>query len=142
VAPDLRAQLDLLGLHLGRVNADVIGRLLVSRAWHEKNPHAGLEWLVRAQPTSLRFALAQMAAIARHHALPRLGQIRAPTLVITGDRDRLVPPINSERLAQAIPGARLHLVPGAGHCFPLEREDEAVRLLRDHFLAHDLRAAC
>ncbi len=140
-APAMGAKLDLLKLNLGRVTPQIVGRLLVSPQWHEQNPRAALEWLQRAEHTSLRFALAQILAVARHHALPRLSQIRAPTLVITGSGDRLIPPRNSEVLAQAIPGARLLVLPGAGHCFPLEREEETVRALCDHFLGFELRAA-
>ena len=139
-APSWRTKLDLLLLNLGRVSPDLIGRILVSAEWHASNPGGALEWMRRAQHTQVRYAAAQMLAIARHHTLPRLGQIRAPTLVITGDADRLVPPQNSQVLARSIPGARLLLLPGAGHCFPLEREAETVRALRDHFLG-DLRAA-
>ena len=140
-APTWRTKLDLLLLNLGRVSPDVIARILVSPEWHALNPGAALEWLRRAEHTKVRYATAQMLAIARHHTLPRLAQIRAPTLVITGGADRLVPPQNSEVLAKSIPNARLVVLPGAGHCFPLEREAETVRALRDHFLGSDLRAA-
>ena len=58
-----------------------------------------------------------------------------PTLIISGDRDRLVPVENSRQLARMIPGARLVELPGAGHAFPFERADDTVRLLTDHFLA-------
>jgi pimeloyl-ACP methyl ester carboxylesterase len=53
---------------------------------------------------------------------------------MTGSADRLVPPVNSEILAAAIPGARLVVLHGAGHVFPLEREEETVRALTEHFL--------
>jgi pimeloyl-ACP methyl ester carboxylesterase len=46
---------------------------------------------------------------------PRLPGVGVPTLVIAGDRDRMVPPANAEFLARTIPGARLVVVPGAGH---------------------------
>lgn len=45
----------------------------------------------------------------------RLPAIACPTLVVTGNEDELVPPVNSRRLAMRIPGARLVLVPLAGH---------------------------
>ena len=140
-APTWRTKLDLLMLNLGRVSPDIIARILVSSEWHASNPGAALEWLRRAEHTAVRYATAQMLAIARHDTLRRLSQIRAPTLVITGDADRLVPPQNSEVLARSIPGARLLLLPGAGHCFPLEREAETVRALSDHFLGSGIRAA-
>src|SRR5436305_19121 len=99
-APAFRTKLDLLLLNLGRVTADRIGRILVSSEWHEKNPGAALQWLRRAERTALRYAIAQLLAIARHHTLPRLSQIRAPTLVITGSADRLLPPVPAEAVAR------------------------------------------
>lgn len=45
----------------------------------------------------------------------RLAQIRAPTLVISGQFDGLVPTANSRRLARAIPGARYEEIIGAMH---------------------------
>ncbi|MDQ1397919.1 MAG: hypothetical protein QOG64_3178 [Acidimicrobiaceae bacterium] len=45
----------------------------------------------------------------------RLPQITAPTLVITGDEDQMVPPANADILAEAIPNARKVVIPGAGH---------------------------
>jgi 3-oxoadipate enol-lactonase len=55
-----------------------------------------------------------------HKATDRLHQIKSPTLVITGDADRLVPPANSDVLATNIPGARLVKVPGGSHGFNFE----------------------
>src|SRR6266851_3521678 len=48
--------------------------------------------------------------------------------------ERLGPPRNSEVLAAGIPDARLLVLRGAGHVFPLEREQETVRALTEHFL--------
>jgi 3-oxoadipate enol-lactonase len=134
-APSLSTKLDLLLLNLGLVSPARIARILVSAEWHLANPQSAPRWLRRAEPTALRYATAQLLAIARHDTLARLQAIRAPTLVLTGTADKLVPPANSEVLARSIPGARLVRLEGAGHVFPLEREAETVRLLREHFLA-------
>jgi pimeloyl-ACP methyl ester carboxylesterase len=134
-APPLRTKIDLALLNMGRVTPRRIARLLVSAEWHRAHPQSAMEWLRRAERTALRYATAQVLAIARHHTLDRLEHIRAPTLVLTGDQDRLVPPANSEVLARAIPRARLRVLRGAGHVFPLEREEETVHALREHFLA-------
>ena len=48
---------------------------------------------------------------------------RVPVTVVTGDRDRLVPPRLGTELAADIPGARLIMVEGAGHVLMLERPD-------------------
>ena len=69
---------------------------------------------------SMEAILGQVAAVMSHKATDRLHQIAAPTLVITGDADRLVPPANSEILAKYIPGARLVKIPGGSHGFNFE----------------------
>lgn len=58
----------------------------------------------------------------------RLPQIKAPTLVITGAKDVLIPARNSELLAERIPGAKLHLIANAGHAFTTEGRDEFMRV--------------
>ncbi|MGH3386233.1 MAG: alpha/beta fold hydrolase [Nocardioidaceae bacterium] len=62
-------------------------------------------------------------AIAHHNTLDRLHEVTVPTLVITGDADVATPPSMSRTMADAIPGARLHLMPGAPHMGPFERPD-------------------
>lgn len=52
--------------------------------------------------------------------MARVGEIRAPTLVVCGTEDRLAPPKYSAFLAERIAGARAVLVPGAGHLVMLE----------------------
>jgi poly(3-hydroxyoctanoate) depolymerase len=53
-------------------------------------------------------------AIATWSSIPFLGAIAAPTLVVCGTGDRLVPPANSALLARRIPHAELAMLPG-GH---------------------------
>jgi pimeloyl-ACP methyl ester carboxylesterase len=45
----------------------------------------------------------------------RLARVRAPTLVVQGERDRAVPRQAAERFARGIPGARLVVLKGVGH---------------------------
>ncbi len=59
--------------------------------------------------------LGQMEACRNHNTFDRLSQIKAPTLVITGTRDRVVKPTSSDLLAQKIPGARLVRFEGGSH---------------------------
>ncbi|MBS2025027.1 MAG: alpha/beta hydrolase [Deltaproteobacteria bacterium] len=77
----------------------------------------------------------QLLAISGHSTWRRLDQITAPTLVIAGDQDRIVPIENSRKLAEKIPHARMLVIPGAGHVFPLEKEAETVQALTEHYLA-------
>ncbi len=59
-------------------------------------------------------ALWHSLAISNWSSIPFLGAIRAPTLVVCGSRDRVVPPENARVLASRIPGAELVMLP-AGH---------------------------
>ncbi len=73
-----------------------------------------------------RESFVELFLATRHLNLEqRLIGLRLPTLVITGDHDRAVKPEESRRLAQAIPGARLCVIPEAGH-LPHEEQPEAV----------------
>lgn len=72
---------------------------------------------------SLEAILAQVSAVTSHKATDRLHQIQVPTMVITGDADRLIPPANSDILARAIPNARLVTIPGGSHGFNFETPD-------------------
>jgi non-heme chloroperoxidase len=50
-------------------------------------------------------------------SLRELGKIKAPTLIVWGDRDAILPRSDQETLAAAITGSRLLVYPGAGHAF-------------------------
>jgi pimeloyl-ACP methyl ester carboxylesterase len=83
------------------------------------------------RPTPLYAFQRQVEAIQRFDTYDRLPQVQAPTLIITGSADRLVPPENSRILAERIPGARLHVIQGAGHSFPTETPEEAARVITE-----------
>jgi pimeloyl-ACP methyl ester carboxylesterase len=54
----------------------------------------------------------------------RLGLVRQPVLLVTGDRDALVPPVDTRRAAESLPDASLEVLPGCGHV-PQEECPEA-----------------
>ena len=64
--------------------------------------------------------LAQLEAALSHDAGARLPSIDAPTLVVHGQADVMVPPVNGERLAGAIPGAELRTWPDTAHLYPTD----------------------
>jgi pimeloyl-ACP methyl ester carboxylesterase len=66
----------------------------------------------------------QINAIWAFDAYDRLPQIAAPTLILTGADDVLIPPANSRSLAAHIPNARLIEFDQAGHLFFIEKADE------------------
>lgn len=65
--------------------------------------------------------------------LDGLRSVTVPTLVITGAKDVITPPVNSRRIARSIPGARLLLVPDAGHSFLFQQPHRTARTI-DAFL--------
>jgi 3-oxoadipate enol-lactonase len=62
----------------------------------------------------------QLDAIGSFDACERIHNIQAPTLVLTGERDILVPPENGRLLSVRIPNAVLKSFPNAGHLIYLE----------------------
>jgi 3-oxoadipate enol-lactonase len=60
---------------------------------------------------------AQLQGILGWEAYSRLGKIIAPTLVIHGESDRLIPPDNAKLIAERIPSAKLVMIPHASHLF-------------------------
>lgn len=62
----------------------------------------------------------QTQATSKHDTRDRLHLIQAPTLVITGSRDRIVSPHASEVLAEGIPNAELRVLRGAPHALNFE----------------------
>ena len=69
--------------------------------------------------------MAQLAAIYTWEAYERLPQISAPTFVIHGVNDRLVPAGNSDLIAARIPGAQLVKIANAGHIFATDQSAES-----------------
>ncbi len=132
---------DLLFVSLFDRHPKRMARLLVSEEFLARNAERFGEWVRGLSRPLHSVARRQVFAIATHEAEKRLPQIRVPTLLISGDRDRLVPVENSRRLARLIPGARLVELPGAGHAFPFEQADETVRLLGEHFLGAGVPAS-
>jgi 3-oxoadipate enol-lactonase len=76
----------------------------------------------RASPAAIAAALHGLAD--RPDSSADLSAIDIPTLVVVGAEDALTPPAESELMAEAIPGARLEVVAGAGHLTPVEKPEE------------------
>lgn len=72
------------------------------------------------------------AIIASGDRVASLAKITAPTLVIHGTADRLVPPDGGEDTARLIPGARLELIPGMGHDLPGPLIPQIANLIAEH----------
>ncbi len=84
---------------------------VVVRMWEEQAAVARLAWHRPYNPSLFR----------------RLHMIESPTLVVWGSEDRFVAPAHGEMLAREIAGARLEIVPGAGHALAIEKPEELAR---------------
>jgi pimeloyl-ACP methyl ester carboxylesterase len=60
-----------------------------------------------------------------------LTMISMPTLIMCGEADKMTPPKNSEFLQEHIAGARLEIVPNAGHMLMLEQPDQVADILTE-----------
>jgi pimeloyl-ACP methyl ester carboxylesterase len=63
---------------------------------------------------------ATFAEFRRTDFTRELARVTVPTLIVWGDRDNVVSRADTDRLVQAIPGARLIAYEGAGHAFHWE----------------------
>ncbi|MBV9366890.1 MAG: alpha/beta hydrolase [Solirubrobacterales bacterium] len=95
--------------HVGRIAEDIERRL--------------------QNPFNERAYRAQLLAASLHNCFSRLHRIGAPTLVVHGARDRMIPVANARVIAQHVPGARLTILEDAGHLYPTEEPgvDESIR---------------
>ena len=82
-------------------------------------------------PAAAEILSKQYQAVVNHDAFDRLPQIKAATLVLTGDADVLVPPDNSRILAERIPQAKLAIISGGAHQIMLEQAQACNKAIMD-----------
>lgn len=101
---------------------------LLDSVYREANrPNAGLAWNA--------FQKDEMTWTgARTCFMDRLCEIRAPTLIIHGNKDTLVPVELARQANDLIPGSRLHWMEGCGHWSQRDRPDEFNRVIRDFLI--------
>ena len=68
------------------------------------------------------------------NSLKRLGEIKAPTLVVTGADDTTVNPARQRLLVAGIPKAQQVIIPDAGHAVPVDQADRFNRELLNFLL--------
>ena len=103
---------------------------LVDYVWARLNRAGGRE--------AAYAAALELAKLNNNNADP--GRVRAPTLLLWPEEDRVVPLAHGKRLARVIPGARLAVVPACGHDVFIERPAQALREIVE-FLAEPAAAA-
>lgn len=92
------------------------------RFFERPNAAASVVTYAERQSPPAEWFLAQIDASLGHDVHERLGAIAAPTLVISGAEDIMVPPRLGSDLAARIPGARFLEIPEAGHSVNLEAQ--------------------
>jgi poly(3-hydroxyalkanoate) depolymerase len=95
-----------------------VGPLLFGGQRLRRNPMAILPLLRKLEQPSTRAMAWQVAGAVGWTSLPWLHRLTQPTLVLAGDDDRVINPLNPMLLAWRIPDARLQWVSG-GHLFPV-----------------------
>jgi poly(3-hydroxyalkanoate) depolymerase len=86
----------------------------------------------------------QLVAMMGWTSAPWLPFLKAETLVMMGDDDRIVPLVNGRFLNSLIPNSRLEVIKGGGHLFLMAEADLCVRLINEFLdgqLGSDLKAA-
>lgn len=113
---------DLVGLSKPAIRAMVSrdADASIHRELEEMTGRVGAETYVR-----------QNEAVSRRDDLrPVLPTIAVPTMVVVGAQDTMTPPAWSQAIAEAVPGAVLHVIPDCGHLPPIERPEVTADLLR------------
>jgi pimeloyl-ACP methyl ester carboxylesterase len=60
-----------------------------------------------------------------------LRSVRAPSLVVWGDDDKVVPQSAAKRYVEALPNAKLQIVKSSGHCVDMEQPEALAKLVTD-----------
>ncbi len=87
--------------------------------------------MMAAETGADTFLAQQRAIMARIDSRPRLGEIGVPTLLIWGEKDGITSRAHHDEILEAIPGARLEVVPGVGHLPTVEAPEVVAKLLSD-----------
>lgn len=80
-----------------------------------------VEQITQADPSAYKGA---MRALALFDSRKQLRHIKAPTLVISGEKDGTATPFAQKTLAQGIPNAHQIIIPGAGHAVSVDHPEE------------------
>jgi len=140
--PSQEALAFLLGPEMAKLSVEERARQTVPWMWTQEfidnNPRA-VDFFIAATakyPTPILGYRGQAKAMKDHDTYDRLSQIAAPTLVITGDADRLIPAENSRIIASRIPNAELSILENAGHGFVTDAGAKATRTILDFLSRH------
>lgn len=114
-ARDDKGMLKALGGLLYVKGTEALDRKAIAKQWLAIFKEEGFP-----RETSIKQTLAAM----RFRARRSLEKLHVPTLLVYGDEDRFVPPINTLALHRIIPNAEIAKIPNAGHELMLDAPDE------------------
>ncbi|MGN6276530.1 MAG: alpha/beta fold hydrolase [Solirubrobacterales bacterium] len=101
----------------------------------DEGRYAAFHEMATRVPAARRTIELQVQAIFGHDTSTRLGEIAAPTLVVHGTADGVIPVVNGELIASLLPGARFEALADVGHMFWWEQPERSAELIREHALA-------
>ncbi|WP_018547923.1 alpha/beta fold hydrolase [Streptomyces sp. LaPpAH-108] len=114
---------------LGRVKAEMFGPEFLASPGSGPVVEEWVRRLRRCRRAGIRRAV--LGVVERPGISDELGRITVPTLVAVGADDVATPAVESERIAAAVQGARLEVVPGAGHSSTVEQPEVVSGLIRE-----------
>ncbi|XP_027171697.1 uncharacterized protein LOC113771263 [Coffea eugenioides] len=126
-----------IGVMLVRMIIDKFGIAVFRNSWYDSNQvtdyvlqgYTKGEGWDKALVEYTVAMLSDSSSQSKPQLSKRLGEISCPVLIVTGDSDRLVPPWNSKRLSQVIPGSHLEVIKNCGHLPHEEKTEEFVSIV-------------
>jgi pimeloyl-ACP methyl ester carboxylesterase len=111
---------------------DAVIDMLAGLVVHKDATDAAATFKAMAHRVGGAAGAAQATALgSREDALPKLGTLHIPALILWGQDDALVPVAVGRALADALPHAHFHVLPHCGHLPTLEQPAEAAELFAD-----------
>jgi pimeloyl-ACP methyl ester carboxylesterase len=101
----------------------------------DESTYAAFHEMATSVPAAKATIELQAQAIFGHDTSGRLAEISAPTLIVHGTDDGVLPFPNGELIASLMPSARFEPLEGVGHMFWWEQPQRSAELIREHALA-------
>ena len=142
VSPTPEAIAFLLDPELAKLPVADRLRATIPWVWNKEfvdnNPVAMERYIALASeyPTPPHAIVSQQNALLTHDTYDCLPDIKAPTLVIAGSKDRIVPFDNSKLLASRIPNAELAIIENAGHEYFDDSAEKSSKIILDFLRRH------
>jgi 3-oxoadipate enol-lactonase len=118
---------------LDKIVDGMTASLMLAPETRRSRPELGAELTKKFRAWNRRGFINSVRAVLvnRDSTLDALRNVKAPTLVVSGKEDTILPSLHSLRIAEQLPKARHVEVPGAAHLVPLEAPDASNKLILD-----------